>query len=108
MRRNSIHNDMTQSVKQRKSLKEKRVEKDVKMKLIFMPEDELSEKEEEDGEEFESGGMYLEKEDVLMIYTAMKHYKPSQEEENLYYVLLESFEEILVVDYHVKLPDMVY
>ena len=100
---------MPQSVKQKKSSKEKKVEKDMKMKLIFMPEDEVSEKEEEeDDEEFESGGMYLEKEDVLMIYNAMKHYKPAKEEENLYYVLLESFEEILVVDYHVKLPDVVY
>ena len=53
-------------------------------------------------------GRYVQKEDVLMIYTAMKHYKPAKEEENLYYVLLESFEEILVVDYHVKLPDVVY
>ena len=90
-------------------MKEKKVEKDMKMKLIFMPGNEVSEKEEEeDDEEFESGGMYLEKEDVLLIYTAMKNYKPAKDEENLYYVLLESFEEILVVDYHVKLPDVVY
>ena len=81
----------------------------MKMKLIFMPEDEVSEEEEEeDDEEFEGGGMYVDREDVLLIYNAMKHYKPSQEEEVLYWTLLESFEEILVVDYHVKLPDVVY
>lgn len=52
--------------------------------------------------------MYLEKEDVLLIYTAVKHYKPSTEEEVLYLALLESFEEILVVGYDVKLSDLVH
>ena len=59
---NSIHDDMPQSVNQKKNTKEKRIEKNMKMKLIFMPEDDVSEKEEEeDDEEFESGGMYLDR-----------------------------------------------
>jgi hypothetical protein len=80
------------------------------MKLIFIPEGEVSESEDdtEREEEFEESRMYLGKEDVLMIYTAMKHYKPSKEEEVLYSTLLESFEEILVVDYNVKLPGVVH
>jgi hypothetical protein len=80
------------------------------MKLIFIPEGEVSESEDdtEREEEFEESRMYLGKEDVLMIYTAMKHYKPCKEEEVLYSTLLESFEEILVVDYNVKLPDVVH
>jgi hypothetical protein len=36
----------------------------------------------------------------------MKQYKPDKEEAVLYSTLLESFEEILVVDYGVKLPDV--
>jgi len=101
---------MSQSITQKKRGKEKAVEKDMKMKLIFMPEDEVPESEDdtERDEEFEGGGMYLEKEDVLLIYNAMKNYRPAKEEEVLYPTLLESFEEILVVDYDVKLPDVVY
>ena len=53
---------MPQTIKQRKSLKRNKIEKGMKMKLIFMPEDEFSEKEEEeDREECESGGMYLDR-----------------------------------------------
>jgi hypothetical protein len=102
---------MMLSIKQRKRGKKKNTERtkdSMKMELIFMPEDGVPDGDSESEEEFDAGGMYLEKEDVLMIYTAMKHYKPSQEEEVLYSTLLESFEEILVVDYDVKLPDVVY
>ena len=99
--------------KQKKRGKEKNVHRtksSMKMELIFMPEDEVSESEEdtERDEEFEESGMYVGKEDVLLIYNAMKRYKPAKKEESLYYVLLESFEEILVVDYDVKLPDVVF
>ena len=45
------------------------------------------------------GGMFLEKEDVELIYHALREYKPAKEEAVLYSTLLESFEEILVVDY---------
>ena len=101
---------MSQSAKQKKSSKEKKAEKDIGMKLIFIPEGEVSESEDdtEREEEFEESGMYVGKEDVLLIYNAMKHYKPPKEEEALYSTLLESFEEILVIDYNVKLPDVVH
>jgi hypothetical protein len=78
----------------------------MKMKLIFMPEGDVSEDDSESEDEFNTGGMYVEKEDVLLIYNAMKQYKPDKEEEVLYSTLLESFEEILAVDYNVKLPDV--
>src|SRR5688572_5938462 len=101
---------MSQSTKQKKREKKKNAERTkdgVKMELIFMPEDDMSQDDPENEEKLDAGGMYLEKEDVLLIYNAMKHYKPSQQEEILYSTLLESFEEILVVDYSVKLPDVV-
>ena len=63
---------------------------------------------EVDEEDENESGMFLEKEDVRLIYNALKEYKPREEDENLHSVLLESFEEMLVVDYEVKLPDVVY
>jgi hypothetical protein len=61
-----------------------------------MPEDDVMDEDE--------SGMFLEKEDVQLIYNALKHYKPTEDEEVLHGTLLESFEETLVVDYGVKLP----
>jgi hypothetical protein len=44
-------------------------------------------------------------EDVLVIYNALKNYKPGNEDEEMTYeMLIEQFEEMLVVDYKVKLP----
>ena len=58
-----------------------------------------------DEDEEDAGGIYLEKEDVLLIYHALKNYKPeSDDEEMVYELLVEQFEEILIVDYKVKLP----
>ena len=49
--------------------------------------------------------MYLEKEDMLLIYKALKNYHPGTEDEEMTYELpVEQFEETLVVDYKVKLP----
>ncbi len=90
---------MPLSTKQKKKAK---VETRVRTRLI-LPGEEMP--AEEDIEENE-GGMFLEKEDVQLIYNAIKHYKPDKEEEVLYSTLLESFEEILVVDYNVSLPDV--
>ena len=75
-------------------------------KVILMPDEEQDEEdlEEEDIDEDEESGMYLEKEDIQLIYNALKHYKPTEDEEVLHSTLLESFEETLVVDYDVKLP----
>ena len=60
---------------------------------------------EEDIEEHE-GGMFLEKEDVQLIYNALREYKPNAKEAHLHSVLLEEFEEILVVDYDEIPPDV--
>ena len=71
------------------------------MKVILSTDEET---EEDLDEEDEEGGIHLEKEDVLLIYNALKHYKPvNMDEEMLSEVLLEQFEEILIVDYNVKL-----
>ena len=47
--------------------------------------------------------MYFEKEDVLLIYNALKNYNPTGDEKALYDTWLEMFEETLVVEYGVKL-----
>jgi hypothetical protein len=90
---------MPLSTKQKKKTK---LETRVRTRLILSSE----EMPAEDDIEENDGGMFLEKEDVRLIYNAMKHYKPDKEEEVLYSTLLESFEEILVVDYNVSLPDV--
>ena len=62
------------------------------------------ETEEDLDEEDKEGGIHLEKDDVLLIYNALQHYKPvNEDEEMLSEVLREQFEEILIVDYKVKL-----
>jgi hypothetical protein len=83
---------------------EKKKTKDViKTKLLFMPEDDSAQKaQQDDGDE---AGMLLEKDSVPLIYNALKEYKPTAEEGNLHSVLLEEFEEILVVDYGEPYPD---
>jgi hypothetical protein len=96
----SIYVFMATSKKERKK-QARKSESHMRTRLI-LPGEEMP--EEEDMEENESG-MFLEKEDMQLIYKAMKHYKPDKEEEVLYSTLLESFEEILVVDYIVRLPD---
>jgi hypothetical protein len=53
----------------------------------------------------ETGGMYLHKEDFRLIYNALRAYKPMKQEAHLQSVLLEEFEEILVVDYEEPFPD---
>jgi hypothetical protein len=65
----------------------------------------LSTDEEDLDEEEDESGMYLEKEDMLVIYNALKNYQPvNDDEEMTYELLVEQFEETLVVDYKVKLP----
>ena len=48
----------------------------------------------------------LDKESVQLIYNALHEYKPTNEEEHLLSVLLEEFEEILVVDYNEPYTDV--
>ena len=76
------------------------------IKIILSTEEEAEEdidKEDMDQEDDESG-MYFEKEDVVLIYNALKNYKPTGNEQVLYKTWLEMFEETLVIDYGVKLP----
>ncbi len=53
----------------------------------------------------DEGGKFLDKEEVHIIYNALREYKPTEKEEHLHCVLLEEFEEILVVDYNEPYPD---
>lgn len=56
-------------------------------------------KQQEDEDAENTGGMSLEKEDIQLIYNALKAYTPKAKEEHLLSVLLEEFEEILAVDF---------
>jgi hypothetical protein len=53
------------------------------------------------GETAESG-MFVDKKDAQVIYHALKAYKPLADEEVLHDTLLETFEELLVVDFGEK------
>ena len=84
--------------------KKKKAKKKNAIKVILSTDEETNDEEDLDEEEDESG-MYLEKEDVLVIYNALKNYQPvNDDEEMTYEMLVEQFEETLVVDYKVKLP----
>jgi hypothetical protein len=89
--------------KKKKSKKLKKAKKAVRTKITLVPADDISSEEDND-EEFDEGGMFLEKEDVQLIYNALSKYKPTENEEHLHSVLLEEFEEILVVDYNEPYP----
>jgi hypothetical protein len=74
-------------------------------KISIVPVDDLSSQGDRD-EDFDEGGMYLEKEDLKIIYNALSKYTPTENEEQLHGILLEQFEEILVVDYNEPYPDI--
>jgi hypothetical protein len=96
-----------QQKKRRMQIRTGKLPKDEKTQILLMPPDDNSAKSELfDDEEMdeETGGMYLHKEDIRLIYNALKEYKPVGEENNLHGLLLEEFEELLVVDYGEKLP----
>jgi hypothetical protein len=86
---------------QKKKKQKNRADKKNTTKIIPMTDEEM---DEEDIDEKE-GGIYLEKEDMLLLYKALKNYKPGNDDEKMTHeMLLEQFEEILIVDYKVKLP----
>jgi hypothetical protein len=62
--------------------------------------------EEDNDEVFDESGMYLDKESIQIIYNALHEYKPTEDEEHLHSILIEEFEEILVVDYNEPYPDV--
>jgi hypothetical protein len=91
-----------------KKKKRKKATKQSAIKVILSTDEETDEAEDLDEEDIDDeddeSGMYLEKEDVLVIYNALKNYKPVNEDEEMTYeMLVEQFEEILIVDYKVKL-----
>jgi hypothetical protein len=77
-----------------------------KTKIILVPADERASEEKGSEEEFDEGGMFLDKESIQIIFNALREYKPTEDEEHLLSVLLEEFEEILVVDYKEPYPDV--
>ena len=89
-----------------KKLKNKKKQKKTKkgMKIIPILEAETASENEEENED--ESGMYLDKESIQIIYNALHEYKPTESEEHLHPLLLEEFEEILVVDYNEPYPEM--
>ena len=85
--------------------KKKKAKKAQATKVILMTDEETAEEEDLDDEDDEDeSGIYLGKEDIQLIYNSLKNYKPTGDEDVLYETLLEQFEEMLVVDYGVRLP----
>jgi hypothetical protein len=86
-----------------KKKKQQKATKEPATKVILMKDAETDD-EEIDAEDEDAGGMYLDKESVQIIYNALSHYAPTPDEENVYGVLHEEFEEMLVLEYGVRLP----
>jgi hypothetical protein len=86
-----------------KRKKTKKTKKGMQTKISIVPADDISSQEDRD-EDFDEGGMFLDKESIQLIYNALHEYKPTEDEEHLLSVLLEEFEEILVVDYNQPYP----
>jgi hypothetical protein len=92
----------------KKPKKTKKTKKAVGTKISIVPEDDISseEKDSKHEEDEDEGGMFLDKESIQVIFNALREYKPTEDEEHLHSVLLEEFEEILVVDYKEPYPDV--
>jgi hypothetical protein len=54
--------------------------------------------EDSKGKEAE-GGILLGKEDIQLIYKALRYYNPTEKEAQLHSILVESFEELLATEY---------
>jgi hypothetical protein len=77
-----------------KKLRNKKKQKKTKkgMKIIPMPAAETASENEEENED--EGGMFLDKESIQIIYNALSIYKPTEREEHLHGVLLDEFKEL--------------
>jgi len=87
---------------QAKNKKPKKTKKAGGTKVTLVPADDLSAGDEDidaEEKEEEESGMFLDKEDIQLIFNALRKYIPTKKEEHLHGILLEKFEEILVVDY---------
>jgi hypothetical protein len=65
-------------------------------KFIFLPPDEQSIADEDTDVE---RGVYLEQEDILVLYKALRYYQPAEKDEHRHSLLLEEFEEMLAADF---------
>jgi hypothetical protein len=92
---------MPNSKKLKNKKKQKKTQKG--MKIIPMPAAETASENEEENED--ESRMYLDKESIQIIYNALHEYKPTEGEVHLHSVMLEEFEEILVVDYNEPYPE---
>jgi hypothetical protein len=102
-RKTIVYNETMAQVKKEKPKKKRaKVERRIRTRLILPGEKMLAAEDIDENE----GGMFLEKEDVQLIYHALREYKPAEKEVHLHSVLLEEFEEILVVDYDEIPPDV--
>ena len=50
-----------------------------------------------------AGGIFLTKDDIRLIYKALRYYPPTEKEDHLHGILVESFEELLATEY-IELP----
>jgi hypothetical protein len=61
-------------------------------------EDSNSEEEDSNSEEAE-GGIFLTKDDIRLVYKALRYYNPTEKEAHLHGILVEEFEELLATEY---------
>jgi hypothetical protein len=73
---------------QKKKQLKKKADKKNGTKIIPLTGKEKNEEDIDEDEE-DSGGIYLEKEDVKIIYNALKEYKPTQKERQRFELLVE-------------------
>jgi hypothetical protein len=77
-----------------KRKKTKKTKKGMQTKISIVPADDISSQEDRD-EDFDEGGMYLEKEELKIIYNALNSYKPTEKEDHLHSVLLSKSKKVL-------------
>jgi hypothetical protein len=53
----------------------------------------------EDSNSEAEGGIFLSKDDIRLIYEALRYYNPTEKEAHLHGILVESFEELLAIEY---------
>jgi hypothetical protein len=54
---------------------------------------------EDSSSEEAEGGIFLTKDDIRLIYKALRYYGPTEKEAQLHGILVESFEELLATEY---------
>jgi hypothetical protein len=54
---------------------------------------------EDSNSEEANGGIFLAKDDIRLLYKALRYYTPTKKEEQLHNILVESFEELLATEY---------